>query len=400
MKRYRNWVFSIVALAVVAGGITFLFMPQPIPADFASVARGPLLVTIDQEAQTRVKEVYVVSAPLTGVLRRVERHAGDAVLAGETILAAIQPTDPTFLDIRSRTQAEAAVKAAEAATALADAEVLRARAQLDFAQSDLERAQRLAQRGTISKRALQQAELEVSTREAALTNAEAALRVRTFEFETARASLIAPGEDAQSDATCCVVLRAPVSGRILRVVQESEGVVTAGTPLVEIGDPRNLEVVVELLSADALQIEVWAPVIIEDWGGEEVLHGRVRRVEPYAFTKVSALGVEEQRVNVMIDFSDPMEKWRALGHGFRVQARIVVWRDDDVLKLPVSALFRDGADWAVFVGSGEGRAVMRKVELGRRNGVEAQVVAGLSEGDAVVLHPSDRIEDGVRIEPR
>ncbi len=400
MRRFRNWILSIVALVALAAGIIHLFMPQPVPADFASVERGPLLVTIDEEAKTRVREVYVVSIPLTGLLKRIERHAGDSVQAGESILAVIQPTDPTFLDVRSRSQAESTVRAAEAATALADAEVLRARAQLQFARADLERARRLAQRGTISERALEQAELEVSTREAALINAEAALRVQTFELETARAALIAPGEGTREDATCCVTIRAAVSGKILRVIHESEGVVLAGTPLLEIGDPEDLEIVVELLSADALRIDEGAPVFIEEWGGSAVLNGRVSRVEPYAFTKVSALGVEEQRVKVMIDFVDPVEDWRALGHGFRVQARIVIWRDDDVLKLPVSALFREGADWAVFVASNEGRAVLRKVEIGRRNGVEAQVLAGLSENEAVVLHPSDRIEDGVRIEQR
>lgn len=400
MRRYRNWILSIVALVVLVAGITYLFIPQPVPADLANVVRGPLVVTIDDEAQTRVKEVYIVSAPLTGVLRRIERHAGDAVLADETILAVIQPADTTFLDVRSRTQAEAAVKAAEAATALAHAEVLRARAQLDFARSDLARAQRLALRGTISERALEQAALETSTRDAALINAEAAQRVRTFELETVRASLIAPGEGRRENATCCITIQAAVSGKILRVIQESEGVVLAGTPLLEIGNPEDLEIVVELLSADALRVDEGAAVLIEDWGGGSVLNGRVRRVEPYAFTKVSALGVEEQRVNVMIDFVDPVDEWRGLGHGFRVRARIVVWRDDDVLKLPVSSLFREGTDWAVFVESNESRAVLRKVEIGRRNGVEAQVLAGVSEGDTVVLHPSDRIEDGVRIEQR
>jgi HlyD family secretion protein len=388
--------------ALLGGGLTYAFWPEPVPVDLGEVARGPVRVTVDEEGRTRVKEVYVVSAPVAGRMRRIETHVGDAVVAGETVLATIEPTAPTFLDVRSRTQAESAVRAAEAAKALADAELVRARAELDFANADYERAKTLAERETISQRALDSAELEVKTRQAAVSTAQASLRVKTFELETARASLIVPGGDetsGQEAGSCCVEVRAPVSGRVLRVLQESESVVPAAAPLIEIGDPQDLEIEVDLLSRDAVKIKEGAAVLIEDWGGGTTLAGRVRRVEPYGFTKISALGIEEQRVNVIIDFTDPLDKWRRLGHGYRVETRIIVWEGTDVLNVPLGALFRHGDAWAVFVDS-EGRARLRPVAIGRFNSREAQVLEGLSVGERVVLHPSDRVKDGVPIVAR
>ncbi|MFQ5956059.1 MAG: efflux RND transporter periplasmic adaptor subunit [Kiloniellales bacterium] len=391
-------------IVAAAGGLTALalvyaFWPQPVPVDLGAVSRGTLRVTVDDEGRSRVKDVYVVSAPVAGRALRIESKVGDEVIAGETVLATIQEAQPTFLDARSMRQAEAEVKAAEAARTLAEAELVRTRAELDFARTELNRAEALAARNNISQRALDHARLEVKTREAAVAVAQAALRVKRFELETARASLIDPSEAAEPPGQTrrrWVEVRAPTSGRVLRILHESEGVVTAGAPLVEIGDPRQLEVVVDLLSTDAVKVKEGAEVVIEDWGGGEVLAGRVRRVEPYGFTKVSALGIEEQRVNVIIDFTDPPAKWRPLGHGYRVETAIVVWRQADVLKLPVSALFRDRDSWSVFVVS-EGRARLRRIAIGRNNGIEAQVLEGLLEGEQVVLHPSDRVTDGARI---
>jgi HlyD family secretion protein len=388
-----------VLSALLAAGLAFAFWPQPVPVDLGEVARGPLRVTVDEEGRTRVKDVYVVSAPLAGRMFRIEGKVGDAVRAGETVLATIEPTQPTFLDVRSRTEAESAVKTAEAAKTLADAELARARAELDFARADYQRAKTLAARDTISQRALDRAELELKTRQAALATALAAVRVKTFELETARAALITPDGErtpGAADPPCCVDVRAPVSGRILRVFRESEGVVAAAEPLIEIGDPGALEIEVDLLSTDAVKVEEGAEVIVEDWGGAFTLQGRVRRVEPYGFTKISALGIEEQRVNVIIDFTDPPEKWQRLGHGYRVETRIVVWEGADVLKVPLSALFRDGDAWAVFVAA-QGRARLRHVSIGESNSREAQVLDDLAEGERVVLHPSDRVEDGGRI---
>jgi HlyD family secretion protein len=272
---------------------------------------------------------------------------------------------------------------------------------LEFAEAELARARQLAERGNISASALDRAELQVRTARAAVASAQAELDVRTYQLETARARLITPREDgvASEADRCCVPVRAPVNGRILRVLHESEGVVTAGTPLVEIGDPQDLEVVVELLSSDAVRVSDGAKVAIEAWGGGATLEGRVRRVEPYGFTKISALGIEEQRVNVIIDFVGDPEGWQRLGHGFRVEVRIVVWQADDVISVPLGVLFRRGESWAVFV-SDDGRARLREVTIGQRNGRVAQVLEGLEVGERIILHPSDKVEDGTRIEAR
>lgn len=394
----RRTVTGAAAAVLLAMGLGYAFWPQPVPVDLAVVAPGELVVTVDEEGETRVKDVYVVSAPVHGRVLRIESEVGDEVVAGETVVATIDETAPTFLNVRSRRQAEAEVKAAEAALALAEAEVGRARAELDFALNDLDRARRLASRETISERAVDVAELEVRTRQAALATTEAQLRVRHSEVETARAALIEPQvmEFADHSGRCCLRLVAPVSGRVLRVPDESERVVTAGTPLLEVGDPQRLEIVVDLLSQDAVKVERGADVMIEDWGGGDMLHGQVRRVEPYGYTKVSALGIEEQRVNVIVDFTDPETAKRLLGHGYRVATRIVIWRGEDVLKLPLAALFRTGDAWTVFAHQ-DGRAELRQVTLGRQNDLTAEVLAGVARGEEVVLHPSDRLHDGVGI---
>lgn len=393
-RRARWYVFWAVLLAAAA---VYAFRPQPVPVDVAGAVRDAMVVTIDGDGRTRVREVYVVSAPVSGQVLRIERHVGDAVVAGETVLATIRPTDPTFLDRRARAQAEATIKAAEAAFALAEAERARAEAELDFARSELDRSAKLAQRGTISQRELDRATLELRTREAALATAEATITKRRYELEMARAALIQPGQRVGDGVApeCCVEVFAPVDGRVLRMIQESEGVVLAGAPLLEVGNPADLEVVVDLLSADAVRVEVGAAATIDDWGGGDTLRARVRRVEPYGFTKVSALGIEEQRVNVILDLIDPAEQWRQLGHGFRVDVHIVVWYGEDVLQIPLGALFREGSDWAVFVLE-EGRASLRRVLIGHSNGRVAEVLGGLSADELVILHPGDRVANGVR----
>lgn len=394
----------VVGLALLVA-IGLAFMPQPVPADLATVSRGPLAVTVDEEGQTRVRDVYSVSAPVGGRVLRIRAEVGDPVTQGETVVATIQPTDPSFLDARSLGQAEAQVKAAEAARTLAAADVERARAELDFAQSEYRRAQRLAGKGTISQSTLDKARLDMRTRAAAFDEARAALSMRDFELENARALLIQPGDASDTTAPeggtlgCCVPVRAPITGRVLRVMQESEAIVQPGAPLIEVGNADDLEIVVDLLSEDAVRVTEGDRVVIEDWGGPHDLNGIVRRVEPFGFTKVSALGIEEQRVNVIIDFEDAPEKWAELGHGYRLDTRIFVWEADDVLKLPVSALFRDQGQWAVFRVVDE-EAVLTPVEIGRRNALDAEILSGLEEADSIVIHPSDRVVDGVGIEAR
>lgn len=396
-KRILAWAPITAALVV---GLFWAFAPRAVVVDLMTVVKGPMTVTVDEEGMTRIHDVFGVSVPVTGRVQRIEAHVGDPVVAHETVLARIEPVDPAFLDPRSETQARAAVHAAESALKLAQAEVEEARAEAEFAESEYRRARELIKSGTIAERAVEDAERARRTTTAAVATAEAALQVRSFELEQARAQLLTPAKSrGRRDGQGWISLRAPRSGRVLRIVNESERVVAAGDLLVEIGDPADLEIVVDYLSTDAVQIEAGQRVLIERWGLERALDGRVRRVEPYGFTKVSALGIEEQRVNVIIDFTSSREQWERLGHGYQVEARVVLWHADEVVMVPLTALFRDGDDWAVFVED-DGRAAVRRVVIGHRNVVHAEIVEGLQGGERVVLHPSDRIRGGVRIAPR
>lgn len=396
VRRILFWGGAVAALVVA---LVYAFWPRPLAVDIGVVSRGPMHVTVNGEGQTRVHDVYELSAPLAGEVLRIDGEVGDPVVAGETVVATIRPMDPDFLNARTRAQAQAEISAAEAALSLAKAEVAKVEAELDFAESELNRAKALRERGTISQRGLEQAELDLKTKMAALETVKAELRVRRFQLANARARLIEPGGDVASDGNCCIEVRAPVSGRILKVMRKSQGVVAAGTGLVEIGNPEDLEVVVDFLSTDAVKIEPGATVIIDEWGGDGTLNALVRRVEPYGFTKVSALGIEEQRVNVVIEFAENPDRLATLGHGYRVEARVVIWRDADVVKVPISALFRVGGRWAVFVDEG-GAARQVTVQVGHMNTVEAEVIDGLAEGAEVVLHPSDRVTDGALITAR
>lgn len=396
-KRIILWgILGIVLLA----GVTYSLWPRPITVDLLPVARGELVVTVDEEGKTRVRDVYVLSAPVTGRLRRIQVDVGDAATFAETVMAEIEPIDPDFLDPRSEAQAEAQILAAQSARELAKAEVSQAQAELDFARTELQRARELLENKTISQRELDNAEREFKTGRAALAKAQAALQVRNYELERVRALLLSPKDTQDAHGDCeCISLKAPVDGRILHMYHESEGVVSAGEPLISIGDPRDLEIIVELHSSEAVKVEPGQPVLIENWGGPRALEGRVRRIEPVGFTKVSALGIEEQRVNVIIDFLSPYELWSRLGHGYQLDVRIVLWENDNVLRLPLTALFRDGDTWAVFV-SNNGLVEKRRVTLGQRNGLEAEVLEGLEPGELVVMHPSDRIVSGVRVVSR
>jgi HlyD family secretion protein len=396
----RRWLFWGAAAGLVALGLAFAFRPLPIVVDVVTIERGELAITVDEEGETRVHDIYVLSAPVAGHMRRVDLHAGDQVTALETVVAMIEPIDPAFLDPRSEAQARADIHAAESARTLALATVEQAEAELAFAEREHERANRLIQDNTISQRDVDLAERNVETARAVLATAIAALDVRNYEVERAKAALVSPTETTASATGCdCVSIRSPVTGQVLRLLQQSEAVVAAGAPLVEIGDSRDLEIVVDLLSADAVRVEPGQRVIIERWGGDAPLEGRVRLVEPFGYTKISALGIEEQRVNVVIDLVSDESEWQRLAHGYQVDVRIVLWEDEDVLTVPLLALFRDGRQWAVFVESA-GRATLRHVEIGRRNSLDAEVIDGLELGERVVLHPSDRVVSDVRITER
>ena len=397
---WRRLWFWLPAFIALAGVLAWLFRPQPVAVDLATVARGPLQVSVSDDGETRVRDMFVVSAPLAGHMRRIELEAGDSVVAGETIVARIEPSDPSFLDRRSEAEARAGIRASEAARVHAAAELRRAQAERDFAVTELKRYEGLAASHTISQNDLESARRRARTAEAAVDEAVAGLRVSESELEQVKARLMAPGKSADRRADCdCVVVRSPVSGNVLQVLAESEGSVASGTPLLEIGDPGKLEVVTDLLSTEAVKVRTGQRALIERWGGDNALEGVVQRVEPYGFTKVSALGVEEQRVRVVIDITDPADRWRHLGHGYRVEPRIVLWESSDVLKVPLSSLFRQGGDWAVFVNR-DGRARLQAVAIGHLNGIDAEVLKGVAAGDVVVVHPSDRVSDGARIEPR
>ena len=397
----RVLLWGVVA-AAVGGGLLYAFLPRAVPVDLLQVTRGRLVVTVDEEGETRVRDVFVLSAPVAGRTMRIDADVGDRVVANETVLAQIQPIDPTFLDPRSAAQAEAAVHAAESGKQLAEAELEQATAEHDFATGELARARELVRANTISRRDLDEAERVYKTSKAVVERARAALQMRSFELEQARAQLLSPVETRErrgAGGVDFIPVRAPVTGVVLRVPSQSERVVAAGEPLVEIGDPHDLEIVADLLSADAVKVAAGQRVIIEAWGGDRPLEGRVRRVEPFGFTKVSALGIEEQRVNVIIDLTSPAGQWERLGHGYQVDVRIVLWEGDGVLKLPLTALFRDGDRWAVFAVD-NGRARRRDVRIGRRTGIEAEITDGLQEGERVVVHPSDRVADGVLVQAR
>lgn len=390
--RQRLWRGRIIATAggalLLAGALAWSFRPQPVLADFAVVARGDLVVTIEDEGETRIHDVYVVSAPVAGRVERIALEVGDPVLAGETVLALFEPADPALYDVRARSDAEAGMRTAEADAA-------KARAELEFARAELRRAAELTKKGAVSQATLDRAQLAVKAAQATVNQAVAMIAKRRADLTTSQGAI---GRAPDAKPTY-VPVRAPVNGRVLKRSQQSEAVLAAGTPILEIGDPEKLEIVTDLLSADAVKVHEGDAVIIDEWGGSHSLEGRVLRVEPFGFTKVSALGIEEQRVNVVISFISPPEAWRALGHGYRVMTRIVIDHRPGVIKVPAGALFRTGADWSVFVESG-GRALLRKVSLGARNNLEAEVQSGLSENERIVLHPSDRIADGVRVEAR
>ena len=357
-------------------------------------------VTVDDEGKTRVRHVYTVSAPIAGKVLRISppRHVGDVVTADETVVAVMQPTVPSFHDARTHEELQAALGAADAAVKLAEAEVRRIEAGLVFAKSDLERAITLTRTDAISRKALDKAKLDVETNEAGLASAKAQLEVRRNERASVAARAAEPSNDSVTSQSCCIQLRTPVTGKILKIVQESEGVVGAGAPLVEIGDPVDLEMVADLLSTDAVRIAPGARVRVDGWGGAPI-QATVTRVDPAGFLKVSALGIEEQRVRTTVDFADGPEVWGRLGHDYRVIVHVTIWSSSDALTVPVAALFRQGDAWAVFAVR-DGRAQVTSITMGQRNNRLAEVLSGLAAGDRVVLHPSDRIKDGVRVTQR
>ncbi len=395
--RWRRVIQIGIGLALV-GVIVYAFWPKPVRVDLTFVERGELQVTVDEDGMTRIKEKYAVSAPLGGRLLRIELDAGDEVQAGDTLLAVIEPTDPSLLDPRTRAEADARVKAAEARLKQAGSTLDQALAAMQHSESDVGRTRELFKRQIASNQELEDKELLHRLRTEEYRAARFAEEIGQFELQQAQAALMRTTSNSPGD-NWHFEIRAPIDGRVLRVFQESSTIIVPGTQLLELGDPRDLEVVIDVLSSDAVKIEPGHKVFLEQWGGDDPLQGSVRLVEPSAFTKISALGVEEQRVNVIIDLAEPPEQRDTLGDAFRVEARIVIWEGSDVVKVPTKALFRQGDQWAVFAVV-DGRARLRQISIGRRNSLYAEALEGLTDGDILIAHPSDQVSDGVAVVQR
>ena len=387
----------ILIAAVIVGGLAWGFRPRPIGVDTAAVARGPLRITVEEEGRTRVKDRYVVTAPVDGYARRIEFDVGDSVEPGE-LLVELEPVRSRVLDPRSRAEAEARVAAARSSLARAEAEARRAQAEADQAMIEFRRQKELRARELVAQSRLDEAESAMRATDAASRASASAVDVSRYELDAALTALNYSAAVPDTGPKETVLVTAPVSGRILKKIHESEGVVAGGQPLLEIGDPALLEVEVDVLSKDAVRISPGGRVLLERWGGADALEGRVRTVEPTGFTKISALGVEEQRVLVIVDIVSPPGEWSRLGDGYRVEAAFVVWEQDQVLQVPASALFRRDNGWALFAVD-DARAVLRPVRIGRSNGLQTELLEGLPEGSEVVVHPDEAIEDGSRVVP-
>ncbi len=405
MRKTRTWIIGAVAFAATAALLVWAFAPRPLPVELATASIGHFEATIDEDGRTRVRDRYVVSAPLTGRLSRIALREGDAV-AADAVLATLAPTLAPMLDARTSAELAVRVETADAMVARAQTRIERAKVALEQARNVLKRNEKLAADRFVSANQLDTDRLAVRAAQKELDSAAQDRHVAGHELEQARAALTA----VRSDAVATFAVRAPVAGRVLRVLQPSAGTVALGAPLLEIGDTAELEIIAEVLTGDALQAKPGTPVRIDRWGGATPLAGKVRLVEPAAFTKISALGVEEQRVNVLIDIASPPQQWRALGDGYRVGVRIVSLARDDALRVPVSAVFPsvlprtpsaggDARAMAVFVVDA-GRARLQAVEVGGRNGEDAWIVSGLRAGERVIVYPGDAVEDGVRVAAR
>ncbi len=392
VRRLLPWLGGAALLALIVWGL----WPKPVVVETGTVARGPLTVHVAEEGKTRIRNRYLIAAPVAGNMRRVTLKPGDPVEAGVTVLTAIDPAPAPLLDPRARLQAEAVVSQVEASRQRASEALTAARAALSLAEAERERVRSVKKDGTISDSDRDRIEADAAVKAAEVRAAEFARQVIDHELAQARAALERP---QTATAGNLVQITSPVSGRVLHVMQESETVVTPGMAILEIGDPSDLEIEAEILSRDAVAIRPGDPVEIEQWGGETTLTARVRRVEPAAFTKISALGVEEQRVIVLCDLIDPPESSRVLGDRFRVEVRVAVWHDDDVLLAPAGALFRRGNAWHTFVYR-NGRAALAAIEAGRTDGRQTQILGGLEKGDRLLLHPPDTVDNGTRVNSR
>jgi HlyD family secretion protein len=393
----RNIVLSLIAAAIVGGLLFLTFRPEPVQVDVHVVQAGRFEISLDVDGTTRVIEEFEVSAPISGTALRSPVRVGDPVLAGETIVAQVQPSSPGLLDARTRLQAEAAVNEAEAALHVAETGLARAEENLVYAKQQYDRTSQLVERGVASTTRMEDAHQQLAIARAAVDAESARIEQARSGLERARAALIETTPEGRGD-TCCVPIRAPADGVVLDIEEVSARPVIAGDRLLSIGDPREIELVADLLSSDAVRLPEGARARVERWGGEP-LDARLREIEPAGRTKISALGIEEQRVDAIFDLEAPPEERRKLGHGFAVYLRVIVHEEENALQVPLSAAFRHGDGWAVFRVTGD-RVARVPVSLGQRNARFAVVLSGLSAGDRVVEHPSEDLADGALISLR
>ncbi len=394
----RRKLLTYGIVAVVVAATVYGFLPKPVEVDLVTVSRGPLQVTIEEEGRTRLKDRFVISAPTGGYLRRVEAKVGDPVRKGQ-VVATLEPVRSQALDPRSRAEAEAAVLAAQAGLTAVTERAKAAAADAEYVEKRAGRIANLFAKGSVAKDQFDQTRAEVTRARSAQDAAKAAVDGARAELERIKSTLRSFPAGGREGEQGTVPVSSPVGGAVFRIYRESEGAVAMGEPLMDVGNAKSLEVRVEVLSGDAVKIAKGTPVVFKRWGGEGTLTGAVRIVEPAGFTKVSSLGVEEQRVLVIADITAPPERWRALGDGYRLEAHFVIWEGKDVLQIPAGALFRSGKEWAVFVAE-NGTARLRKVEIGQRNGLTAEILSGLKEKERVIVHPDDAVSDGAQIRPR
>ncbi len=395
MKSISKYYPYVVAVALLVGLGIYSYWPSPIDVEVVTITQGPMEVTIREDGKTRVRERYVVSTPIDGELMRIAWRAGDRVSAGETVLATMAPSDPSLLDARAKTELEARAQAAELRELHAQSQWKRTQANLEFAKAQFARSEKLLQEKAIAMEAHEEVSLALQVAEDEEQAARFAIRIAEFEHEQAKAALIqVNGQGTAKDTP--FTIRSPIDGEVLKVYRESEGRIAAGSPLLELGDRSDMELEVDFLSSDAVRIQPGSRMYIDHWGGTERLIGRVRMVEPQGFMKVSALGIEEQRVNVIAEFVDPIEKRKRLGDGYRVEAAAVVWSSPKVLKAPAGAFFRHEDGWAAFVLRGN-QATMQSFKIGHTNGLETEILEGGKEGDRLVAYPSDKLREGLKV---
>ncbi len=398
-SKWRRGFYWLAATLLIAAAVAYAVRPLPVLVDIAVAGRGPMKVTVDEDGITRIRERYIVSTPLTGRLLRITFDVGDDVWADQTVIARMEPTDPTLLDPREFAQAKARVRAAERKLESAKSLLAKTEAAVNFAETEMGRLRNLKSQNAASETEFAEKELEFRQSTEDARSAGFGVDIAEYELQLEKAALLLTDPESAGDSEMELAIKAPIDGRILRISQESTTVVTAGSPLMEIGDPTDLEVVADVLSRDAVLIKPGAAAGLEHWGGERPLAGRVRLVEPSGFTKLSALGVEEQRVNTIIDLVDPPEMRPTLGDNFRVDCRITVWSHDDVLQIPTSSLFRVDGKWTVFTVE-TGVAKETAVQIGHSNGRVAEVLGGLEINTPVIMHPGDTIHDGVTVQHR